>query len=149
MKKNRKRIVLFLIFAIAAMQFIQPERNNPVTPAEQDFAVVHNLSEADAQLIKAACYDCHSNEVVFPWYANVAPVSYFVAEHVEDGRKHLNFSIWSTYAEGKADHKLEECSEELEKGAMPLDSYVWLHKEADLSEEQRSGLIELFASLRK
>lgn len=149
MKKNRKIIVLFLIFAIAAMQFIQPERNNPVTPAEQDFAVVHNLSEADAQLIKAACYDCHSNEVVFPWYANVAPVSYFVAEHVEDGRKHLNFSIWSTYSEGKADHKLEECSEELEKGAMPLDSYVWLHKEADLSEEQRSGLIELFASLRK
>lgn len=99
-------------------------------------------------LIKGACYDCHSNATVYPWYSEVAPVSWWTKHHVNEGREELNFSVWADYSLKKADHKLEECAEEVEEGKMPLDSYTWTHGDADLNEKQRELLEDFFNSKR-
>lgn len=149
MKVNKRRILIALIFVLVAMQFIQPEKTNPASAPSSDIAAVLSLNEADVALMKKACYDCHSNETVWPGYSNVAPISYFVVHHVNEGRHHLNFSEWASYDAGKADHKLEECAEEVEEGEMPMSSYVLMHSEAGLNAEERAHLVELFQSLRK
>jgi len=136
MKKILKYILLLVLVALVVIQFInRPERiNEPVT--END--IIENLQvNADmAGLLKAACYDCHSNQPRYPWYTAVAPVSWTIAEHIEHGREELNFSEWGTYSARKRDHKLEEMVDEVGEGKMPLPSYVNMHKEANLSTEQ-------------
>ncbi|MCG8524267.1 MAG: heme-binding domain-containing protein, partial [Pseudomonadales bacterium] len=93
------------------------------------------------QILKTACYDCHSANTEYPWYNTIAPVSYWLADHIEDGKKHLDFSDWQNYDEKKKDHKLEELIEEVKGGSMPLNEYTWTHADAKLSEEQISALV--------
>ncbi len=149
--KNKliRRVGLFLLAALVVMQFIQPEQSNPESNPEMDFLTVAGLDGEVAGLVKQACYDCHSNHTRFPWYASVAPISYVIDHHIEEGREHLNFSVWGEYSADKADHKLEECVEEIEEGEMPMSGYVALHSEADLSDEQLQVLIETFSGLRQ
>lgn len=131
-----KYLLLVILVALVVIQFInRPEKiNEPVT---QDDIIVNLQVNADmAGLLKAACYDCHSNQPRYPWYASVAPVSWFISEHIDHGRGELNFSEWGTYNARKRDHKLEEMVEEVEVGNMPLPGYVTMHKEANLSSEQ-------------
>lgn len=136
MKKVLKYLLLIVLVGLVVIQFInRPERvNEPVTQDD----IIENLQvNADmAGLLKAACYDCHSNQPRYPWYASIAPVSWSIAEHIEHGRDELNFSRWATYSARTRDHKLEEMVEEVEVGNMPLPGYVAMHKEANLSAEQ-------------
>ena len=100
-------------------------------------------------MLRSACYDCHSHETSYPWYSNLAPVSWWLKNHVNEGREHLNFSVWADYNAKKADHKLEECFEEVAKEGMPLKSYPLTHPEARLSEEQRAKLVTWFKQTRQ
>lgn len=136
MKKILKYILLVVLLALVVIQFInRPERiSEPVT--ENDIIENLQVPAEMAGLLKAACYDCHSNQPRYPWYASVAPVSWSIAEHIEHGRDELNFSEWATYSARRRDHKLEEMVEEVEVGNMPLPGYVTMHKEAHLSSEQ-------------
>lgn len=95
-----------------------------------------------SQILKTACYDCHSNESRFPWYANIAPVSWLVIHDINEGRGELNFSEWATYSPKRKKHKLDEVGEEVEEGEMPMSIYTWTHREADLTNEQRDVLIK-------
>lgn len=149
--KNKliRRVGLFLLAALVVVQFIQPEQSKPESNPEMDFLTVAGLDGEAAGLVKQACYDCHSNHTRFPWYASVAPISYVIDHHIEEGREHLNFSVWGEYSADKADHKLEECVEEIEEGEMPMSGYVALHSEANLSDEQLQLLIETFSGLRQ
>jgi hypothetical protein len=88
------------------------------------------------ELAARACYDCHSNETVWPWYAHLAPFSWSVQDHVEEGREHMNFSEWNHPSE-----HAHEAAEEVEEGEMPLSSYLWMHPTANLSEAEREELI--------
>ena len=90
--------------------------------------------------MKENCYDCHSNQTIYPWYAEIAPVNYWLADHVKDGKKHFNVSAWKDYSIKKKDHKLEELLEMVEEGEMPLDSYTWLH--GKLSENATKLLLQ-------
>lgn len=99
-------------------------------------------------MLNNACYDCHSNTTVYPWYSQIAPVSWWLKRHIDEVRAELNFSEWGDYSAKKADHKLEECGEKVEKGAMPLNSYTWTHRDAKLSADQRKVLTEFFEKLR-
>jgi hypothetical protein len=93
-------------------------------------------------ILRRACFDCHSNETVWPWYAYVAPVSWLVASDVEEGREELNFSQWDAYNADRQAHKIKECGEEVAEGEMPLWFYVPAHPEARLSQADiRSGAI--------
>jgi hypothetical protein len=87
-----------------------------------------------------ACYDCHSNETTWPWYSNVAPVSWFVISDVNDGRRHLNLSDWGKYTPERMQRRLSEMCSEVEQGEMPLKQYTWIHKVAGLDGPQREQI---------
>lgn len=145
----KKKISIIILVALVAIQFIPIEKNKSnETNNENDFIAINQLAnERIGKTIKSACYDCHSNNTVYPWYDNIAPVSWFVARHVNEGTQHLNFSEWGTYEIKKKNHKIEECIEFLESREMPLKTYKILHPEARLSNEEYENLITYFKNL--
>jgi len=144
-----KKIGIGLVIILALMQFKQIDKTNPEYNEAEDFITITQPSEEIATLIKAACYDCHSHQAKYPWYSNVAPISWMVEHHIEEGREHLNFSEWGSYDTKKANHKLEECIEEIEEGEMPMKPYVVMHSEAKMSKEQKKALMAFFQNQRK
>ena len=148
MKKYLKYIVIaFIIFMIVA-QFFPIDKTNPPADMSKDFISVTNPPAKVAEHIKVACYDCHSYHTKYPWYTSIAPVSWWIKGHMDNGKKHLNFSIWGDYSDKKKDHKLEECIEFVEKNWMPLLSYKIAHPESKLSDQEREELITFFKKLR-
>jgi hypothetical protein len=132
------KIALAAVAALLALaQLVPVDRSNPPAPSP----MAHPAGEV-GEILQAACYDCHSNETVWPWYSYVAPMSFFVADHVLEGREHLNFSTWGQESAGDRDHMLEEVIEVVEEGEMPLRSYTLLHGDARLDDAQRNALIE-------
>lgn len=144
-----KKIFYVLLLAFVLIQFSQIDKTNPPINKGVDFLNIKKTPEPIAKLIKNACYDCHSNETKYPWYSTLQPVGWFLKNHIEDGRKHLNFSNFATYEPKKQAHKLEEAYEMIEKKEMPLDSYIINHAEANLSTEDRAILVEYFKKERK
>lgn len=124
-----------IVALLVILQFIPVEMSNPPVTSEMP------VNSEVKTVLKRACYDCHSNETVWPWYSKIAPVSFLVAYDVNDGRKHLNFSTWGEYKAKKKNHKLEELVEEVESDAMPMDAYVFMHPETALSAEEKAMLI--------
>jgi hypothetical protein len=137
---KRRKIVVTLVIVLAVvmlgMQFKQPDRTNPPVKSEID------APPEVAAILERACYACHSNETTWPWYSYVAPVSWWVAEHVEHGRGDLNFSTWPARDLKALEHAFHEIDEQIEKGEMPLPSYLRMHPEARLSDEDRATLRE-------
>jgi hypothetical protein len=144
----KKKILWGLLAIVVVIQFIRPEQTNPETTAGADFLEVTQADPATAQIIRQACYDCHSHETVWPWYSRINPVGWVVSDHVVEGRNELNFSDWTSYSAKKADHKLEESMEYIKKDEMPLPGYVLLHAEARLSMEQKELLVAHFGRVR-
>ena len=99
-------------------------------------------SETVTAILKESCLDCHSNNTRYPWYSNITPVNYWLNDHVVEGKEHFNVSDWDTYTVKKKDHKLEELVEMVESKEMPLDSYTWTHREANLSDAQITAVID-------
>lgn len=139
--KLLKNIFLALLLILIIMQFFRPDKNITQGDHTVDFISETNPSAEVKTVLEQSCYDCHSNNTVYPWYNNVAPISFWLADHVKDGKKHLNFSEWNSYDSKKKDHKLEEVEEMVAEGEMPLEEYTWTHKEADLTEEQRNEIV--------
>jgi len=127
MKRWLRIVLIALAIAILAIQLYPAGRNNP--PVANDLSAPPEVKA----ILKRACYDCHSNETSWPWYAYVAPVSWFVVSDVEAGRKHLNLSNWGEYTAKKRRTKAEEMVDEIEGGSMPLPNYVRMHSQAKLS----------------
>jgi len=123
---------IFIVLAILLfLQFIPATIENPQTDKNLEIKVKPELMS----IFKRSCYDCHSNEVKIPWYQNIAPASFYIKKHVDLGRKWLNFSTWENYTEEEKDKKLKGIFRTV-YAAMPLASYVSLHKEAKLSKEE-------------
>jgi len=136
-----KKWIYTLIGGVAAfflvLQFVPVDTDNPPVTAAMEMPA----GEA-GQLLTAACMDCHSNETVWPWYSKVAPAKFLIADHVEEGREHLNFSTWGAMSVRDRDHALEEVVEVLEEGEMPMTSYTLLHSEARLTDAERRLLMD-------
>lgn len=130
-----KKIVGLLVIVLIGIQFIPVERTNP--PVSLDIGAPDNISA----ILRTSCYDCHSNETIWPWYSHIAPVSFLVAGDVEDGRKHLNFSEWDKYNDKERSDLLDEIIEEVEKEEMPLTIYTFTHPNAKL-DPYRIGLLK-------
>lgn len=143
-----RNLLFGLVLLLLLIQSVRIDKKNPVSSPEKDFMAIYPAPAALQQQLIRSCYDCHSNHTEYPWYSNIAPVSWWLKHHVNEGREHLNFSDWGSYDAKKADHKLEECVEMIQEGEMPMSSYTLLHKEAQLSEEQRLTLVNWFSSLR-
>lgn len=139
--KILKKIGWLLLVVLIALQFFRPEKNVSEEIPETNLIVALNPPAEIATMLKTSCYDCHSNNTAYPWYSEVAPLSYWISDHVKDGKKHLDFSIWETYTAKKKAHKMEEFVEEVKEHKMPLESYLWIHKEAVLTPEQITQLV--------
>jgi len=138
-----KKIMLVLGAILVLIQFIRPERNtsNDLT---YDVHKKYPGPYYVQGILGKACNDCHSNKTEYPWYANVQPVAWMLANHVNDGKRHLNFSNFTSMRIAIQNHKFEEVIEVLDEGEMPLPSYTWLgrHPEAKLTSEEKTALID-------
>ena len=146
--KILKKILIGLLVVLVIIQFFRPEKNLDESNHLEAFLQETQPPAEVAAIMKTACYDCHSNHTVYPWYAEVAPVSFWLNDHIEHGKGHLNFSEWGTYNKKKKDHKLEELIEEVEKGEMPLQSYTWVHGDARLTSAQKEALYDWAERMR-
>jgi hypothetical protein len=147
-KFTLKNIGLVLLTTFVLMQFFRIDKTNPPLDPANDFISITKPSAEIASILKASCYDCHSNEIRYPWYTNIAPFSWWIKHHVNEGNEELNFSEWGTYKPRRMDHKLKEGIEMIEEDKMPLYSYTVMHGDAKLSAEQKEKLIAFFKGLR-
>lgn len=134
-RKLLKYGAIALVIACIGIQFFTVDRDNP--PVTMDIAAPANVKA----ILRRSCYDCHSNEVDWPWYSSIAPVSWLVASDVHRGREHFNFSTWDQYTLDEQAHLIDEIGEETDDGEMPLWFYLPLHPEARLSTEDRTTLL--------
>ncbi|WP_159024049.1 heme-binding domain-containing protein [Formosa sp. L2A11] len=132
--KSIKKIFLLLLVAFIIAQFFGPEKNMGDLTSVEPFLTETNPPEHVKAILEETCYDCHSSHTRYPWYSDFTPVNYWMAGHVNDGKKHLDFSAWDSYSNKKKDHKFEELIEMVEAKDMPLESYTITHKAARLSD---------------
>jgi hypothetical protein len=143
-----KKILIALLGVFIIIQFIKPAKNQSSAVTPDDIFANFQAADSTKQLVQTSCYDCHSNNTVYPWYAEIQPVAWWLADHVNEGKSELNFSEFATYKPKKADHKLEEVIEMIQEGEMPLKSYTLIHGDAKLSEAQKTGIITWANELR-
>jgi hypothetical protein len=132
-RKILKYGVIVLVLLFIGIQFIQPERTNPPVDPASTFEAVAKPGPEVASLVRRACYDCHSHETVWPWYAYVAPVSWLVADDVRVARRRLNFSQWNLLGPEMSRTRLKAACEEVKEGGMPLRNYLLMHPQARLT----------------
>lgn len=139
----KKKIILALITLLVVIQFFRPAKNLS-DDRTHDISTKYALTEEVSYILKVACNDCHSNKTVYPWYAEVQPVAWWLNYHVTDGKRHLNFSNFTSRPIAIQNHKLEETIEMVKEGEMPLPSYTWLglHSNANLTQAQRETLVK-------
>lgn len=137
MKRWLVRGVIALVVVFAVIQVLPFGRvKNPPVTEEAPWP-----SDEARQVAVAACYDCHSNEVKLAWFDKVAPASWLVRSHVDEGRAKLNFSEWDQPQER------EELADSAEEGSMPLASYTWLHPGGKLSASEKRTLVDALQHL--
>lgn len=134
-QKILKWTAIALAGVFAALQFIRPARTNPPVDDSRTIQSHTRMTPEVAAILDRSCNDCHSNQTRWPWYSNVAPVSWFVVDHVNAGRKEMNLSDWAEYDPSHQRGLLKDICQEAKSGAMPLSSYLRLHQEAKLSNE--------------
>lgn len=127
-------ILLGLLLILVAMQFVPIDQVNPPVVAEVP------ASAPVRAILRRACYDCHSNETVWPWYSHIAPLSWLLVRDVQEGRAELNFSLWNQYSTKKQVKKLQKSWKEVQTGDMPPWYYLPVHRHARLSVEDRAAL---------
>ncbi len=136
-----KKILLGLLIVLLIGQFIQPPKNKGAVASAND--ITHSVQVPDTimSLLKTACYDCHSNSTSYPWYSKITPVNWWLYNHIQEGKKNLNFSEFTGTYRRKM-RKLEESGELTEKHEMPIGSYLWMHEEAALTDAQRKMIVD-------
>ena len=133
MKRVLKTVVLVLAIVFVAAQFYRPDRTTaPIVQAETLEATTQ-IPENVGAVLKRSCNDCHTNQTNYPWYSNITPVNWLLADHIDEGRRELNFSIWNTYNARKKARKLDEICDQIIGGEMPHYQYIWMHGDAKLS----------------
>jgi hypothetical protein len=137
MKKIFRWTAISFAVLFIGLQLVRPAKTNPAIDEARRLEQHIQMSAEVKATLKRACYDCHSNETIWPWYSQVAPVSWFVIDHVNHGRSHLNFSDWSRLDRQEQAKMLEGIQETVEGGQMPLASYLLAHSEAKLSPEDK------------
>ena len=146
--KTIKKILLVLLVLLVIAQFFGPEKNQGDLSSIEPFLLETNPPENVKMILKESCYDCHSDFTRYPWYNNITPVNYWLAEHINDGKKHFNVSNWVGNSVKRKDHKMEELIEMVEKKYMPIESYTFAHSEAKLSDDQIKEVVDWAKQVR-
>ena len=137
-----KRLLIVLLIILIIAQFFQPSKNKGNAQSATDITRVVPVPDTVMVLLKTACYDCHSDSTRYPWYNHITPVNWWLKNHIDEGKRHINFSH---YVEGSYKRKikhLDETAEQVEKHEMPISSYLWIHKDARLNDAQRKLIID-------
>ena len=140
--KILKKIILVLLVALALIQlYPRPKKNISEGISTNDINTVIQVEDTVLHILKTSCYNCHSDNTNYPWYSTIQPVSMWLGNHINEGKKELNFSQFAKYSAKKKDHKLEEIAEQVEKQEMPMKSYTLFHADAKLSDEKAALII--------
>lgn len=149
MRKIFKYLGYVLLGGLIIIQFFRPTKNLGSDQEDQDISTIYKVPDSVHQLLKSTCYDCHSNTTQYPWYAEIQPVAWWLDDHIQEGKKELNFNLFASYSPRRQYRKLEEIVEEVKEGEMPLDSYTWVHRDAKLTIEQRASITSWAEGVRE
>jgi len=133
-----KRVLFFFLIIFTAIQFIRPEKNNHVGPQPNDISALHPIPTNVNTILSKACKDCHTNNTRYPWYSNVQPVAWFLANHITDGKRSFNLNEFVTYPVWRQYDKISEIKKQIDKNSMPLSSYTLIHRDAILSNTEKN-----------
>ncbi len=141
-----KRILIILAIVIVAgiivLQFFRIDKANPPVVQSETLEATTAVPPDISLILGRSCNDCHTNQTLYPWYANLQPMGWLLKNHIDDGRRQMNFSIWNTYQLKRRSKKLEQICEQVESKEMPLPSYLWIHRDAVLSENESKALCD-------
>lgn len=141
-KRILKIAALVLFIGFVAIQLVRPDFSNPPVVQTETLEASTQMPENIEAILTRSCADCHSNQTIYPWYSKIQPAANFLAGHINEGRRELNFSVFNTYETRKKKRKLEEMCEQIKFREMPLPSYLWIHRSAKLSDEEIKALCD-------
>ena len=142
LKRILKWFVIVLVVILIGIQFVRPALTNPPVDESQTINAQMQMTPEVASILDRSCRDCHSNKTVWPWYTKVAPVSWWLSNHVNDGRRSLNMSEWGKLPNDRQERKLRQICDEVQDSVMPLSSYLPMHPKAKLSEQDKKTLCD-------
>jgi hypothetical protein len=140
MKQIIRWVVMGVIVLLIAAQAVRPSRNVPRGGVAHPVTELYPLPPDIDSVFRAACYDCHSDSTRYPWYASVQPVGWWLNNHIEEGKKRLNFSEFSSYRLRRQFGKFKDIASEIAEGGMPLGSYLIVHTDAKLTQAQKDRI---------
>jgi hypothetical protein len=142
-----KKLLIGLLVILLVLQAFRPAKNNS-SNVSKDISTVYAVPDDVKAILAKACNDCHSNNTVYPWYAAIQPVAWWLGDHVKDGKKHFNLNEFAGYRIARQYKKLEECIEQVKEGDMPLESYTLIHRNAILSDAEKQSLFSWCETVR-
>jgi hypothetical protein len=145
----RKKILIVLSAIIVGIQFIRLPRNEGSANGRKDIASRYHVPAEVSKILEKSCYDCHSNHTDYPWYTNIQPVGWWMQWHVNEGKQHLNFSEFASYDPKRTRRKFRQTVETVKEDEMPLNSFLWIHRDAILNDQQKQILMHWADSLQK
>lgn len=143
-----KRISLAVLVVLVGLQFIPTRSNQSTEVPSTDFIKTFNVPEDVGNILSTSCYNCHSNNTIYPWYSRVQPVGLLLEYHITKGKSELNFSEFGSYSVRKQKSKLTSMTNQIEKNEMPLSSYTLIHRDARLSQESKKELVRYLSALQ-
>lgn len=146
--KIGKIIALVLLVVFVGIQFIPTERNQSDLVPGTDFLLVNNTPEDIGKLLQVSCYDCHSNNTEYPWYNKIQPATWFLEDHIKEGKAELNFSEWDSLSNRRKNSKLKSIISQIKDDEMPLFSYTFIHRDAILSQSDKTLVIDYMKQVR-
>ena len=144
-----KIIALILLVGFVGIQFVPTDLNQSDTVPKTDFLLVNNTQENISALLQESCYDCHSNNTEYPWYNKVQPVAWVLEDHINEGKEELNFNEWDAYSNRRKNSKLKSIISQVKDDEMPLASYTLIHKDAKLSNSEKTLIIDYMKNLKE
>ncbi len=145
--KKRKLLVSLFVFFLA-IQAIRPLKNNGNPGGPADITKIVKVPDSVMSILKKSCYDCHSNYTSYPWYDKITPVNWWLTNHINEGKRNLNFTNFGDNTPRKMKKKLEEIAQTVEKNQMPLNSYLWIHKNAGLNATEKQMIADWVAAAK-
>lgn len=142
-----KKIGIGILVILLALQAYRPAKNDS-NKMDNDISKSYAVPDDVKQILAKACNDCHSNNTIYPWYSNIQPLRFWLDDHVNDGKRHMNFNEFNTYRIARQYKKLDECIEQVKEGEMPLESYTLIHTEAKLTATEKQKLYDWCSTIR-
>lgn len=139
-------MAVLVVAIVLVIQVIPVERNVSTVPPGQSFEKTEKVPANVAAILKVSCYDCHSNNTRYPWYSELQPGAYFMAQHIKEGKEELNLDEFNDYSKRRKKAKIKSIISQIEKEEMPLKSYLLLHPDAGLTPNKKKVLLQFFQS---